>query len=82
MDLVLWVSSSADLRFYAGVRILVLLSIDVLKFKQGIPGEKGCYCVGSVFFFSNELCLESGLESSKNIDFGPDGKKRFLAQVV
>ncbi len=80
MDLVLWVSSSADLR-YAGVRILVL-SINVLKFKQGIPGEKGCYCVGSVFFFSNELCLESGLESSKNIDFGPDGKKRFLAQVV
>jgi hypothetical protein len=33
--------------------------------------------VSAFFFSSNELRLESGLESSKNIDFHPDGKKVF-----
>jgi hypothetical protein len=32
--------------------------------------------VWAVFFFSNELRLESGLESSKNIDFGTGWQKK------
>ncbi len=38
--------------------------------------------MSAVFFFSNELRLEIVLESCENIDFDPDGKKGFQAQVV